>query len=87
MIRITIPSPLFSYTAGQSQVEVEAGSLAQALHALDRSFPGLRHRVVDEQGRIRPHIRFFVNESPVTDLQFPLSGAEEVLIVAALSGG
>ena len=61
MIRVLIPSPLFSYTGGRRQVEADGGSLAAVLEVLDARYPGLRHRIVDEQDRIRKHIRFFVN--------------------------
>jgi sulfur-carrier protein len=86
-MRVVIPSPLFSYTSGQKEVEAAGATLAELLTALDARFPGLRHRIVNEQGRIRPHIRFFVNEELVTGLQAALSPADEVVIVAALSGG
>jgi molybdopterin converting factor small subunit len=86
-MKVVIPSPLFSYTGGQRQVEAQGDSLAALLDGLDARFPGMRHRVIDEQGRIRPHIRFFVNEQPATRLDWHLSDGDEVLIVAALSGG
>jgi molybdopterin converting factor small subunit len=47
----------------------------------------MRHRIVDEQNRIRPHIRVFVNGDSATTLDHRLSADDEVLIVAALSGG
>ncbi len=87
MIRVLIPSPLFSYTAGQKQVEAEGGSLAALLGGLDVRFPGMRHRIVDEQDRIRPHIRFFVNGEMAQGLDRRLEAGDEVMIVAALSGG
>ena len=87
MIRVLIPSPLFSYTGGQKQVEADAGSLAGLLAALDAPFPGMRHRIVDEQDRIRPHMCFFVNGEMAQRLEFALHPGDEVMIVAALSGG
>ena len=57
------------------------------LHALDARYPGLRHRIVDEQDRIRPHIRFFVNGEGVTTLAERSRKRDELIIVAALSGG
>ena len=87
MIRVFIPSPLFSYTGGQKQVEAEGDSLAALLDVLDARFPGMRHRIVDEQDRIRPHIRFFVNGDMALRLDQRLDPGDEVMIVAALSGG
>ena len=87
MIRVLIPSPLFSYTGGRRQVEADGGSLAAVLEVLDARYPGLRHRIVDEQDRIRKHIRFFVNGEMAERLDQPLGSGDEVMIVAALSGG
>jgi hypothetical protein len=54
---------------------------------LDRQYPGLRFRVIDEQDRVRPHMRFFVNGEQVLDLSHPLQSTDTVQIVQALSGG
>ena len=54
---------------------------------LDRQYPGIRFRVIDEQDRTRAHMRFFVNGRAVFDLATPLSDADELCLVQALSGG
>jgi sulfur-carrier protein len=87
VIRVLLPSPLFSYTSGQREVQVQGACVADVLHALDTRYPGLRHRIVDEQDRIRPHIRFFVNGEAVTALERRLAERDELIVVAALSGG
>ena len=86
-MRVTVPSPLHDYTEGRAAIEGEGDTLAALLEDLDRRHPGLRFRVVDEQGRIRPHIRFFVNRQAATRLDQRLAASDELLIVAALSGG
>ena len=43
--------------------------------------------MIDEQDKMRPHIRFFVNGEQVFDLSQPLRPTDEVVIVQALSGG
>jgi molybdopterin synthase sulfur carrier subunit len=85
-MRVLIPSALLSYT-GSTQVEATGGSLAAVLDDLDRRFPGIRFRIVDEHGRIRRHIRFFHRGVPVLDPDEPLDDGEELHIVQALSGG
>jgi len=87
MIRVSIPSPLHSYTRGLSALECEAGTLAELAARLDSRFPGIRFRIIDEHDRIRRHIRFFVNQEMARDLQYPLAAGDEVMIVCALSGG
>ena len=86
-MRIHIPSALRSYTAQQSEVEVRAMTLADALATLDRQFPGIRFRIVTEQGTIRPHMRIFINDRQTFHLTEPLSDDDHTYIVCALSGG
>ena len=85
-MKVLIPTPLLSYT-GASRVEAEGTTLAELLADLDRHYPGLRFRVVDEQNRLRGHMRFFVNNEQTFDLYHPLRPTDEVLLVQALSGG
>lgn len=84
---VGIPTPLRSYTGGSSRVEAEGSTVAELLADLDRRHPGLRFRVVDEQGRLRPHMRVFVNRTIVRDLTTPITGDDEVVVMQALSGG
>ncbi len=85
-MKVLIPSALYSYT-GKSWVEAEGNTLAELLDDLDRRYPGIRFRVVDEQDRMRRHMRFFVNGGQTFDLHHPLRPTDEVLLVQALSGG
>ena len=85
-MRVLVPSPLLSYT-GKREVEAEGRSVDELLTDLDRQYKGLRFRMVDEQGALRPHVRLFVNGESVRDLKTGLSAADEVQIVQALSGG
>ncbi len=86
-MRVLIPTPLRSYTASSAEVEGAGGTMTDLLADLDRSFPGIRFRMVDEQNRIRQHIRLFVNRERVSDLSHPLAAGDEVQILCALSGG
>jgi molybdopterin converting factor small subunit len=85
-MKVLIPSPLLSYTA-QREVEATGATLGAVLAELDRQFPGIRFRMIDEQDRMRRHVRFFVNGDQVFDLSQPLRPRDEVVIVQALSGG
>jgi len=85
-VRVLIPSPLRSYT-GEREVEATGATIAELLADLERRYPGLRFRMIDEQDRMRPHIRFFVDGEQVFDLARPLRPGESVQIVQALSGG
>ncbi len=85
-VRMLIASPLHSYT-GSDAVALEGESLRALLDDLEARFPGIRFRIVDEQDRIRRHMRFFINGEAVFDLSTPVSPGDEVCMVQALSGG
>lgn len=85
-MHVTIPSPLHSYT-GASEVDAAGRDLGELLADLDRQFPGFRFRMVDEQGRIRRHMRVFVNGAQTFSLDVALTPQDRVAIVQALSGG
>lgn len=86
-MRVHIPGPLRSYTRGAARVEVPGETVAQVLKELDGRFPGIRFRMIDEQDCVRTHMKVFVNTEQVHDLGRPLSAADEVIILCALSGG
>ena len=86
-MKVLLPSPLAAYTANRREVDADGATLAELLADLDRRFPGIRFRVIDEQDAIRPHIKIFVNREQAAGLALPLGPADEVLVVAALSGG
>ena len=86
-MKVRIPTPLRSYTGQQSVVEAAGETVEAVLADLDRRFPGLRFRMVDEQGRLRQHMKVFVNEDAVRDLATPVAESDEVTIMQALSGG
>lgn len=85
-MRVGIPSPLQSYT-GASEVTAQGADLQSLLADLDRRFPGIRFRMLDEQMRLRRHIRVFINGRQTFSLNEPLNPNDHVHIVQALSGG
>ena len=85
-MKVLIPSPLLSYTRAR-EVEAAGATLGEVVRDLDRRYPGIAFRMVDEQDRMRRHVRFFVNGTQEFDLARPLAAADAVQIVQALSGG
>ena len=86
-MQVRIPTPLRSYTDQQKVVTAAGATVGEVLDDLDRQFPGLRFRVVDEQHQLRQHMNIYVNETPERDLATPVTEADEVTIMQALSGG
>jgi molybdopterin converting factor small subunit len=87
MISVLIPSQLHAYTGGASRVEAKGRSVDAVLDDLDARYPGLKFRVIDEQARIRPHMRIFIGTSAAREVAAPLADGDELLIFGALSGG
>ena len=86
-MKVLIPSPLQSYTGGRSRLEAKGQTLAEVMDDLERRHPGIRFRVIDEQERVRPHMRIFIAGREAADLSESVAPVDEVMIVAALSGG
>jgi sulfur-carrier protein len=87
MNTVRVPSPLRSYTGGATQVTASGVTVAELLGDLERAHPGMRFRMIDEQDRIRPHIRIFVNQREVASLDEAVAPRDEVHLICALSGG
>ncbi|HTE16189.1 MAG TPA: MoaD/ThiS family protein [Burkholderiales bacterium] len=85
-MKVLIPSALRSYTES-SHAEANGATLAEVLLDLDRQYPGIRFRMIDEQEKVRRHIRIFINGEQVNALSQPLNATDDVVIVQALSGG
>jgi molybdopterin converting factor small subunit len=86
-MRVRIPTPLRSYTNEAANVEADGATVDEVLRSLDAQFPGIRFRVVDEQGRLRQHMNVFVDGQRVRDLGLDVSGVDEIVLMQALSGG
>ena len=92
-----IPGPLLSFTGGRHVVEAEASAaeatvftVGAALDQLWRLYPGLRDRILTEQGQVRPHVNVFVGSDSIRDtggLSTPVRDRVEIAIIPAVSGG
>jgi len=86
-VKVRIPDPLRSYTEQQAVVDADGTTVAELLADLDVRYPGIRFRMVDEQDRIRKHMKVFVNDESVRDLGTAITDRDEITIMQALSGG
>jgi len=91
---VLIPTPLRPFAGGRSRIQVElAGepaSLQDALEALWLVAPGVRDRVLTEQGRVRQHVNVFVGTESCRwtgGLETPVADGAEIAIFPAISGG
>jgi molybdopterin synthase sulfur carrier subunit len=79
-MNVLIPTALYSYTQS-NQVEATGSTLDEVLLDLERQYPGIRFRMIDEQQRVRRHMRIFVNGITVDNLSLPMRPGDEVVIV------
>ena len=89
---VHIPGPLRNFADGQSRVEIDGSpqSVSEVFRALGERYPGIRHRVLNEQGGVREHINIFVGEESIRytgGLDTPVPGECEIFIIPAVSGG
>jgi sulfur-carrier protein len=87
VIRVFVPTQLRSYTGGASEVEASGKTVSAALGDLDARYRGIKFRVIDEQDRIRPHMRIFVNGERALTIDVATGDGDEIHIFGALSGG
>ena len=86
-VTVHLSSHVRAYTGGRKEVPAEGSTLAEIVDDLETRHPGIRFRLIDEQGRIRTHMNFFVGEEMTRDLAHPVRPGEDVHILGALSGG
>jgi molybdopterin synthase sulfur carrier subunit len=91
-VTIYIPGALRQFTEGRNKVQLEGvhGTLSDALTALWALYPGIRDRVITEQGQVREHINIFIGDENVRytgGLATRISAESEISIVPAVSGG
>jgi molybdopterin synthase sulfur carrier subunit len=88
---LKVPSALRRITDGADKLEVSAGTLRQALDALEAAYPGVKARVLDEaSGNIHPFISIFLNGNDVhymRGLDTAVKDGDEIVIVPAIAGG
>ena len=89
-INVRIPTILRTYTQEQSQVSADGATLTDVLDSLETSFPGIRARVVDDEGKLRRFVNIYVAEEDVRfaqGLDTPTPDGTQVSIIPAVAGG
>jgi molybdopterin synthase sulfur carrier subunit len=87
---VRIPTPLRKLTNNEELVEVNAATIGGAIAELQKRFPGIRERLLDDTGGIRRFVNVYVNEEDIRFLQnqeTALKEGDEVSIIPAIAGG
>lgn len=89
-VTIRIPTPLRRMTNGQDKVEMEASTLSAMIENLETSYPGVKERLIDENGELRYFVNIYLNGEDVRfldGLDTSASSGDEISIVPAVAGG
>jgi len=88
--KVRIPTPLRKLTNNEEVVEVQAGTIGEAIAELQSRYPGIKERLVDDQGEVRRFVNVYVNEEDIRFLEnqkTPLKDGDEISIIPAIAGG
>jgi molybdopterin synthase sulfur carrier subunit len=89
-VLVRIPTPLRTLTKGAAEVHADAGNVTDLIEVLERQFPGLKERLVEDGGELRRFINIYINQEDIRFLQgatTTLKQGDEVSIVPAIAGG
>lgn len=87
---VRIPTPLRRMTNGQDKVELQEAALSAMIDRLEADYPGIRERLIDENGELRYFVNIYLNGEDVRFLQgldTPAAAGDEISIVPAVAGG
>jgi molybdopterin synthase sulfur carrier subunit len=88
--KVRIPTPLRKLTNNEEVVEVNSTTIGEAITELQSRYPGIKERLVDENGEVRRFVNVYVNEEDIRFLQnqsTPLKEGDEISIIPAIAGG
>ena len=89
-VKVRVPGPLRRLTAGESVVEVDGATVAEALDALEAKYPGFRERIYDQDGKLRQFVNIYKNDEDIRfgpGLETELTQEDDLSIVPAVAGG
>ena len=89
-VNVRIPTPLRKLTGEAELIEVAPGTITTAVAELQKRFPGIQERLLDDTGLVRRFVNVYVNEEDIRFLQnqdTPLKDGDEVSIIPAIAGG
>ena len=89
-VSVRIPTPLRRGTDGKDRLEVDASTIGVGIDQMEREFPGIKERLVDEQGELKEFVNVYTNGEDIRfldGLDTQLKDGDEVSIVPAVAGG
>jgi molybdopterin synthase sulfur carrier subunit len=90
MAKVRIPTSLRSFTRNQEEVTASGATVGEVLRELEKRFPGLGARLLDDKGAVRRYVNIFHNDEDIRflqDLETPVSDGDRLTIIPAIAGG
>lgn len=90
MPTIRIPTPLRSYTAGQSEITLQGNTVQSLLEDLVVQYPAIEPHLYNNEGSLRPFVNIFLGQDNIRDLQgleTPLKVDDRLLLIPSIAGG
>jgi molybdopterin converting factor small subunit len=89
-VSVRVPTILRTYTGGESEVSADGATLSEVLESLDSSYPGIKGRIVDEQGELRRFVNVYVGNDDVRFLEglsTATADGTQISVIPAVAGG
>ena len=89
-VSVRVPTILRTYTGGDSQVDADGATLAEVLDDLDRSYAGIKARILDDNGQLRRFVNVYVGNDDVRfleNLETPTPAGAQISVIPAVAGG
>jgi molybdopterin synthase sulfur carrier subunit len=89
-VKVRIPTPLRKITNGSDEVSAEGSTITTVIDDLEKSYPGLKERICDEEGKLRRFVNLYVNDEDIrfmSNMETELKDGDEISIVPAIAGG
>jgi molybdopterin synthase sulfur carrier subunit len=90
MALVRIPTPLRSFTRNQGEVRISGSTVGEVLQNLEKGFPGIGARLLDDKGALRRYVNIFHNDEDIRFLQelaTPVAEGDRIHIIPAMAGG
>ncbi|MBI5887194.1 MAG: MoaD/ThiS family protein [Deltaproteobacteria bacterium] len=89
-VKVRIPTPLRKLTNGSDEVAADGANIADLIANLEKSYPGLRERICEPDGKLRRFVNLYLNDEDIRfkkNLETELKDNDEVSIIPAIAGG
>jgi sulfur-carrier protein len=89
-VSVRVPTILRTYTGGASEVSAAGSTLGEVIESLESAYPGIRARLLDDEGRLRRFVNVYVGDEDVRfadGLATPTPAGTSVSVIPAVAGG